>query len=118
MLNSVRQGYRVLDTDTHVGPTADVLYDYGSAELTARRSELEPYEFPMRDGVGLSISPYPYKRAMGEKPATDGADQGKVPSLKGKIGSQRGRAPRARRLAAQRRRPACATWTARAATST
>ncbi len=87
MLNSVRQGYRVLDTDTHVGPTADVLYDYGSAELTARRSELEPYEFPMRDGVGLSISPYPYKRAMGEKPATDGADQGKVPSLKGKIGS-------------------------------
>jgi predicted TIM-barrel fold metal-dependent hydrolase len=87
MLNSVRHGYRVIDTDTHVGPTADVLYDYGSAALAARRAELAPYEFPMRDGVGLSISPYPYKRAMGEKPAEEGASTGGVPSLKGKIGS-------------------------------
>ena len=78
MLNSVRQGYRVIDTDTHVGPTADVLYDYGSAALTARRAELAPYEFPMRDGVGLSISPYPYKRAMGEKPADDGGRPGRA----------------------------------------
>jgi predicted TIM-barrel fold metal-dependent hydrolase len=87
MLNSVRQGYRVIDTDTHVGPTVDVLYDYGSETLTARRAELAPYEFPMRDGVGLSISPYPFKRAMGEKPAAEGDAQGRTPSLKGKIGS-------------------------------
>ena len=32
----MRDGYRVIDTDTHVGPTADVLYEYGSKELLAR----------------------------------------------------------------------------------
>jgi predicted TIM-barrel fold metal-dependent hydrolase len=85
MLNSVRNGYRVIDTDTHVGPTVDVLYDYGGTELAARRAELEPYEFPMRDGTGLSISPYPYKRQMGEKAGDEAASR--APSLKGKIGS-------------------------------
>ena len=26
----MKRGYRIIDTDTHVGPTADVLYEYGS----------------------------------------------------------------------------------------
>ena len=82
----MRDGYRVIDTDTHVGPTADVLYDYASPELLERRGELAQYEIEMRDGIGLSISPYPYKRQMGEAPG-DAGDQGKTPSLKGKIGS-------------------------------
>jgi hypothetical protein len=29
----MRDGYRIIDTDTHVGPTADVLYEYGSDAL-------------------------------------------------------------------------------------
>lgn len=83
----MRNGYRVIDTDTHVGPTVDVLYDYGSATLTERRGELAPYEQQMRDGIGLSISPYPYKRAMGEKAFDEHAERGAAPSLKGKVGS-------------------------------
>ena len=83
----MRHGYRVIDTDTHVGPTVDVLYDYGSAELLARRDELAPYEQQMRVGTGLSINPYPFKRAMGEKASEEGATRGGAPSLKGKIGS-------------------------------
>ncbi len=67
MLNLVRDGYRVIDTDTHVGPTADVLYDYGSAALTAGRAELAPYEFPIRDGIGLSISPVPVQAGDGRE---------------------------------------------------
>jgi hypothetical protein len=39
----MRDGYRIIDTDTHVGPTADVLYEYGSDQLAARRDELAPY---------------------------------------------------------------------------
>jgi predicted TIM-barrel fold metal-dependent hydrolase len=81
----VRNGYRIIDTDTHVGPTVDVLYDYGGAALDARREELAAYEFPMRDGTGLSIKPYPFKRAMGEKGGDETASR--APSLKGKIGS-------------------------------
>jgi uncharacterized protein len=83
----MRNGYRVIDTDTHVGPTVDVLYEYGSQALTSRRDELAPYEFQMRDGVGLSISPYPFKRAMGEKGDAEQASRGGAPSLKGKVGS-------------------------------
>ncbi len=83
----MRNGYRIIDTDTHVGPTADILYDYGSDALRRRRPELAPYEFQGRDGTGLSISPYPYKRAMGEKGDAAAAERGGTPSLKGQTGS-------------------------------
>jgi uncharacterized protein len=83
----MRNGYRIIDTDTHVGPTADVLYDYASPTLTERLGELAPFEIQTRDGLGLSISPYPYRRAMGQRPEDAEGDQGKTPSLKGKIGS-------------------------------
>lgn len=83
----MRNGYRVIDTDTHVGPPVDVLYEFGSSELRERRSELEPYEIEMRDGVGLSISPVPYQRSMGEQPAEETGRTGGRPALKGKIGS-------------------------------
>jgi predicted TIM-barrel fold metal-dependent hydrolase len=85
----MRNGYRIIDTDTHVGPTVDVLYEYGSAALLARRAELEPYERPFRDGIGLSINPYPYKRKMGEKADAGEAERGGAPALKGAIGSNR-----------------------------
>jgi predicted TIM-barrel fold metal-dependent hydrolase len=85
----MRDGYRIIDTDTHVGPTADVLYEYGSDALLARRDELKPYEREFRDGIGLSINPYPYKRKMGEKAGAGEAERGGVPALKGAIGSNK-----------------------------
>lgn len=83
----MKNGYRVIDTDTHVGPPVDVLYEYGTESLRSRHSELEPYEFEMRDGVGLSIAPVPYRRAMGERATEEAAERGGAPALKGKIGS-------------------------------
>lgn len=83
----MKNGYRVIDTDTHVGPPLEVLYEHGSSELERRRSELEPYEFEMRDGIGLSIAPVPYRRMMGEKPEAEAGEKGGKPALKGKIGS-------------------------------
>ena len=83
----MRNGFQIIDTDTHVGPPVDVLYEYGSESLRARRSEMKPYEIEMRDGTGLSIGPYPFKRSMGEKPEEEGAERGGKPALKGKIGS-------------------------------
>src|SRR5438034_2428470 len=90
----MRDGYRIIDTDTHVGPTADVLYDYGSEALRARRAEMAPYEFQGRDGTGLSISPFPYRRGMGEAPEAAEAERGGTPSLKGKTGSNFREQPR------------------------
>jgi uncharacterized protein len=83
----MKDGYRIIDTDTHVGPTADVLYEYGSDSLRARRGEMAPYEFQGRDGTSLSISPFPYRRSMGERPEAAEAESGGTPSLKGKTGS-------------------------------
>ncbi len=91
----MRNGYRVIDTDTHVGPTVDVLYEFGSDTLTARREELAPYVQQFRDGPSLSINPYPFKRAMGEKAGEEAATRGGAPSLKGKIGSNVVEAPEA-----------------------
>jgi predicted TIM-barrel fold metal-dependent hydrolase len=89
----MRDGFKIIDTDTHVGPTADVLYDYGSEALHARRDELKPYEREFRDGVGLSINPFPYTRKMGEKALTEEAERGGAPALKGAIGSNRVETP-------------------------
>jgi len=85
----MRDGYRIIDTDTHVGPTVDVLYEYGSQALLDRRDELVPYERQFRDGIGLSINPYPYKRRMGEKSVEEQAERGGTPSLKGAVGDNR-----------------------------
>jgi predicted TIM-barrel fold metal-dependent hydrolase len=89
----MRDGYRIIDTDTHVGPTVDALFDHASAALRARRGELASYEFQGRDGTGLSINPFPYSRAMGEKSSAAAAERGGTPSLKGKTGSNFRAAP-------------------------
>ena len=39
-----------------------------------RRGELSPYEFQGRDGTGLSIQPFPYKRSMGERALAEEAE--------------------------------------------
>lgn len=84
----MRNGYKVIDTDTHVGPTADTLYDYASESFRERLDEMKPYETEMRDGIGLSIAPYPYKRHMGAKPGEDRpAATGGAPTLKGAVGN-------------------------------
>lgn len=86
----MRDGFRIIDTDTHVGPTADALYEHGSEELRKRRADLAPYEVQTRDGTGLSIQPYPYHRQMGDKPDEEGTGSaGGIPSLKGKTASKR-----------------------------
>jgi hypothetical protein len=46
----VREGFRVIDTDTHVGPTMEVLRQYASPRLEARWDELLAYEQPVTEG--------------------------------------------------------------------
>ncbi len=81
----MRQGFKVIDTDTHVGPTADVLYSYASKAFWNRRDEMRQYETEIRDGLGLSIGPYPYKREMGLKAGEESVERGGAPTLKGKV---------------------------------
>ena len=39
----MRQGFRVIDSDTHVSPSLDVLLRYADGDLRDRRDDLRPY---------------------------------------------------------------------------
>jgi uncharacterized protein len=78
----MKDGYRIVDTDTHVIPATELLYEHASAELRSRWDDLKPYlqlnEHPRPD-VGdfdhpshnLVVGPYQYSRALGQKAAGD-----------------------------------------------
>src|SRR5579864_8088122 len=78
---SMKNGFRIIDTDTHVGPTVDVLKKYGSSNLLDRWPELAPYERKMRDGYMLSISPIPYRREMRHKGEEEAGEKAGAPPL-------------------------------------
>ena len=61
----MKQGYRIIDTDTHVGPNLETLGEYAGPKLRERWHELDEYWMPVTDGGHhLSISPFPYKRRL------------------------------------------------------
>lgn len=91
----MRAGYRVIDTDTHVTPSLDVLLKYGSKELADRQDELKPYirvvtpvagrGHPVDDYRLLRVNPKPYSRVAGHK------ENEEVPSGAGTRGALDGR---------------------------
>ena len=87
----MRQGFRVIDTDTHVNPSLDVLLRYADTELRERIGDLDPYRRQVKPAPGrgdaedvdaytlLAIKPVRLQRVAGEKarPATEvGGDRG------------------------------------------
>ena len=74
----MKNGYRIVDTDTHVIPAMELLKEHGSAELTRRWEELGPYlqlnKNPRQDvgdwdhpSYNLVVAPYQYSRPLGQK---------------------------------------------------
>jgi len=82
----MRQGFRVIDSDTHVNPSLDVLLRYADNELKQRIDDLQPYRRTVKTVLGrgdaedvgsstiLSVRPVRLQRVAGEKsaPATQG----------------------------------------------
>jgi len=76
---NMRQGFRVIDSDTHVNPSLDVLLRYADKELRDHLDELRPYTRTVkpRPGQGdaedqdaytiLSVKPLRLQRVAGEK---------------------------------------------------
>jgi predicted TIM-barrel fold metal-dependent hydrolase len=82
----VRDGLRVIDTDTHVGPAVEVLQRFAGPRLRERWDELLPYYSPLTDGGHqLSIKPIPYKRPMGGQLEAEGGVRGGISPLKGSV---------------------------------
>src|SRR6187397_1061785 len=73
----MRQGYKVIDVDTHVTPSIEVLMRYADQELKDRAAELEPYTrvtkpvagrgHPTHDYGVVRVNPYPFERMAGRK---------------------------------------------------
>jgi len=76
----MRQGVRVIDSDTHVNPSLDVLLRHADRELRERQADLEPYRRMVKPQPGrgdaedvdayatLSVKPVRLQRVAGEKP--------------------------------------------------
>ena len=93
----MRDGYRIIDTDTHVWPSMEVLKRHADAELLAKwdealgkyeRTVAKPLTFgdPLEPWTNLSIQPRAYKREIGEK--SQGEEElgaGGKAALEGKI---------------------------------
>jgi uncharacterized protein len=85
----MREGYRVIDTDTHVGPTMEVLRQYASPRLEARWDELLVYEQPVTEGGHqLSINPIPYRRRFGAGGGQEAGVKGGANPLKGNVSAR------------------------------
>src|SRR5262249_41165556 len=79
---AMRQGFRVIDSDTHVNPSLDVLLRYADKELMERIDDLKPYRRTVKTAAGrgdaedagsstiLSVKPVRLQRVAGQKPAT------------------------------------------------
>lgn len=80
----MREGYRIIDTDTHVGPNVETLREYAGPVLTARWGELEQYYQKVTEGHHLSISPVPFKRALNTSESGGEAQAGGTIPLRGK----------------------------------
>ena len=125
----MRQGFRVIDSDTHVNPSLDVLLRYADKELQQRIDDLQPYRRTVKtvpgrgdaEDVGsatiLSVKPVRLQRVAGEKPSRPPARTAIADFSRGaRRWSRASRSPRA--WPKTTGAAACATWISRAATST
>ena len=62
----MKNGYRIIDTDTHVGPNMETFHKYASLALLDRWDELLPYFMKVTEGHHLSIDPIPFKRRLNQ----------------------------------------------------
>ena len=124
----MRAGYRVIDVDSHVTPSLEVLRRHADGGLKARWDELAPFVRTMNSPPGrghpeepwttLKINPIPYDRVAGQQGRCRGGAEGR----RGRAGGTGARTSRARPAArgySTTTAPAgWPTWTGRGSTST
>ncbi len=67
----MKDGFRFIDTDTHVGPNVETLEQFAGPRLAARWAELRPYYQAVTEGHHLSINPIPFKRELNTRPGEE-----------------------------------------------
>src|SRR5438552_10106910 len=92
----MRQGFRVIDSDTHVNPSFDVLVRYADQSLRDQLDELRPYLRTVKVQAGrgdaeeraestiLAIKHLRYQRVAGEKASASTSASGGTGFLSGR----------------------------------
>jgi hypothetical protein len=56
----MKKGYKVIDMDTHGGPSFDVLCEYVDPSFRPRLQEMEKYR--QKGGKNIAVAPYQWTR--------------------------------------------------------
>jgi uncharacterized protein len=80
----MRDGFFIIDTDTHVGPNVETLEQFAGPILRRRWDELRQYYQPVTVGHHLSINPMPFKRRLNTSGVEEVAEAGGKIPLRGK----------------------------------
>ena len=72
----LRNGYKVVDMDTHIGPSMEILEQYVEPSFRPRLKELDPYRrartlLDGRTATSLGFAPIPFNRIAGQAPSDD-----------------------------------------------
>jgi predicted TIM-barrel fold metal-dependent hydrolase len=91
----MRNGMRVIDADSHVTPSLEVLHRYASKTLKDRWSEFSPYTREMKSPPGrghptepwttLKVNPIPYNRIAGYEPDVEVIEKGGKGAVEGRV---------------------------------
>jgi predicted TIM-barrel fold metal-dependent hydrolase len=91
----MRNGYRVIDVDSHVTPSLEVLHRYASNAAKERWHELDPYVRVMKSPAGrghpkepwrtIKVDPLPYNRIAGQKAGEEKAEKGGAGAVEGRV---------------------------------
>ena len=64
----MKNGYKVIDIDTHVNPSYDTLVKYVEPSFRPRLEELKPYLRTVGSYTALSLASIPFDRFPGGRP--------------------------------------------------
>ena len=91
----MRNGYRVIDVDSHVTPSLEVLHRYASSAARDRWDALTPYIREMKSPPGrghplepwhtIKVNPIPYNRIAGQKPGAEKIEKGGAGAVEGRV---------------------------------
>ena len=87
----MRNGFRIVDIDTHVNPSYDTLVKYLDPDARSRVDEFQPFvRTRSSDGTSsrvLHVAPYPFDRFPGEAPKEAKVVAGGKGALEGRVTS-------------------------------
>lgn len=91
----MRKGFRVIDVDSHVTPSFEVLHRYAGQAIKDRWDEFKPYVREMNSPAGrghptvpwhtIKVNPIPYNRIAGQKPGVEKVEKGGAGAVEGRV---------------------------------